>query len=115
MGSGLGCGVEPFLDSGPVSSTGQALRRNDGRGLVGGAGAVGVGLFGPRIGVWEMFALLTLFALELAALAAGEVPGVRFRVLGMGQIALTPIPVSSTGQALSHDGRGGRCGGRRGV
>ena len=62
-------------------------------------------MFGTRIGVWDMFALLTLFSLELAALAAGEgrVLGVRCWVLGMGQIALSP--------GLSHDGRGGRCGG----
>ena len=56
------------------------------RRLVGGAGAVGVGLFGPRIGVRGVFELFSLFALELAALAAveggGRGQGVRFRVLG---------------------------------
>ena len=72
-------------------------------GLVGGAGAVGVGVFGPRIGMRGMFGLLSLFALELAALAAveGRVLGARCWVLGW--FTLPP--------ALSHDGGGGRPGG----
>ena len=72
-------------------------------------------MFGPRIGVRGMFELFSVFALELAALAAvevgGRVVGVRFWVLGARCFTLTPAPVSSTGQALSQDGRGGRGGG----
>ena len=82
-----------------------------GGGQLGARGRWELGCLVPRIGARGMFALFALFALELTALAAGEgrVLGVRCWVLGMGQIALTPV--SSTGQALSHDGRGGRCGG----
>ena len=66
-----------------------------------------------------MFELFSLFALELAALAAveggGRVAGARFWVLGARCFTLTRAPVSSTGQALSQDGRGGRRGGVLGV
>ena len=67
-------------------------------------------MFGPRIGVRGMFELFSLFALELAALAAveggGRGLGDRFRVLGARCFTLTPAPVSSTGQALSLRERG---------